>query len=275
VLGRRADGYHDLDSLVVFADVGDCLHAEPADELTFALRGPFRDALDNEPDNLVLKAARLFAASRGKAVCLRLVLDKQLPVASGLGGGSADAAATLRLLARQWGLDGAAAMLMRRLAPALGADVSACLVSRAARVGGIGERVARIEGLPACGIALLNPGIGLSTRDVFEARRGPFSAPATLDRRWPNVEVLAHNLSALSNDLEATAVALCPPIADVLAALRAQPGCLLARMSGSGPTCFGVFPSPATAAEAAASAVARRPGWWGWGGALRPVPPDL
>ncbi|MDE2199146.1 MAG: 4-(cytidine 5'-diphospho)-2-C-methyl-D-erythritol kinase, partial [Rhodospirillales bacterium] len=215
-----------------------------------------------EPDNLVLRAARALAAARGVAAGARLTLTKTLPVASGIGGGSADAAACLRLLARLW----AVAPADTALAAGLGADVPVCLAARPARMGGVGERLDAAPALPRCGMALVNPGVAVATAEVFRARAGAFSPPAALPAGWPDAATMAGDLRALSNDLEAPARALCPPIDAVLAALRAQPGCLLARMSGSGATCFALFAEP-SAALAAADAL-RRPGWWAWGGAL-------
>jgi 4-diphosphocytidyl-2-C-methyl-D-erythritol kinase len=263
VTGRRADGYHLLDSLAVFADVGDVLRAEPAVTLCLAIDGPFAAALTNEPDNLVMRAARALAPPQAGA---RLTLTKNLPVASGIGGGSADAAAALRLLSQLWGLTRSDQDL-GRLALGLGADVPVCLVSRPARMSGIGERLAPAPRLPPCGIVLVNPGIAVATADVFRARQGNWSERAALPDEWDSIASMAAGLRTLRNDLEAPAVALQPLIGDVLAALTALPGCHLVRMSGSGATCFGLFDTPSAAALAAERL--RRPGWWSWGGALK------
>ena len=264
VVGRRSDGYHLLDSLAVFPAVGDALRATPAEVLSLALAGPFGGALQAEPDNLVLRAARGLAELTGVRTGARLTLVKTLPVASGIGGGSADAAAALRLLGRLWGVAPAAEAL-RALALRLGADVPVCLTGRPARMGGVGDVLSPAPDLPACGLVLVNPGVAVSTPDVFRARSGRFSAPAALPSGWLDAVAMARDLAALGNDLEPPAVTLCPVIGTVLAALRAAPGCLLARMSGSGATCFGLF-ADAVAAAAAAEGV-RRPGWWVWGGA--------
>ncbi len=260
VVGRRADGYHLLDSLVVFAGACDVLHAETAGTLSLTLAGPFGGTLAAEPDNLVLRAAR--ALGGGGA---RLTLEKHLPVASGIGGGSADAAAALRLLPRLWGT----APATPAQALALGADVPVCLGSTACRMGGVGEVLAPAPVLPACGLALVNPGAAVATQAVFRGRTGPFSPVAPLPAGWASAASMARDLGALGNDLEPAAAALCPSIADALAALRAAPGCLLARMSGSGATCFGLFETPAHA-EAAAG-LCGRDGWWVWGGQLSPA----
>ena len=261
VTGRRPDGYHQLDSLAVFPEAGDVLRAEPADALSLALRGRFANALAGEVDNLVLRAARAFAAEAGRAPLVRLVLEKNLPVASGIGGGSADAAACLRLLGRLWGMTPSPA-----LALGLGADVPVCLAAKPQRMGGIGERLSPAPGLPPCGMVLVNPGLALATARVFGARTTPFSSPARLPPGWRDAAGMAADLATLGNDLEPAAQALCPAVGEVLAALRGVPGCLLARMSGSGTTCYGLFADRAAAARAATEL--RRPGWWSWGGGL-------
>lgn len=256
--GRRADGYHTLDSLAVFPEVGDRLEAAPAEALTLAVEGPFAAALDG--DNLVLRAARRLAPGRGAD----LRLWKELPVASGIGGGSADAAAALRLLARVWGCE-----VPESAGLALGADVPVCMASRPARMGGIGEVLAPAPVLPAFGMVLVNPLVPVATPAVFAARTGAFSPPAALPGGWRTAEAMASDLRAMRNDLEAPAIGLCPVIGEVLAAIAALPGCLLARMSGSGATCFGLF---ATAAEAQMAANALPRGWWVWGGPCGPTP---
>ncbi len=279
VTGRRADGYHLLDSLVVFAGVGDVLHARFDGALSLAVAGPFAaglpvpDARDaGAAENLVLRAARALSALTGQAPRAALVLDKRLPVASGIGGGSADAAAALRLLQALWGVAPRPDELAA-LALGLGADVPVCLGSRPARMGGVGEVLSAVPPLPPLGLALVNPGVAVSTRAVFEARAasaggaGPFGGRAAppLPAGWADAAALAGWLAGTGNDLEDAALALCPPVGAVLAALRAQPGCLLARMSGSGATCFALFATPAEAERAAGSLP---PAWWRWGGGL-------
>ena len=262
VVRRRADGYHLLDSLVVFAGIGDEIRAAEAGTLSLALEGPEAAALAAEPDNLVLRAARALAAAAGREALGALTLVKSLPVASGIGGGSADAAATLRALCRLWRVD-TGTFGLQRLALSLGADVPVCLGSRPARMGGVGEIVTAAPRLPPFGLLLANPRIGLATPAVFRARAGAFSAPARLPETWPDAADMAADLAGLGNDLQDAAIALCPPVADILAAIAAQPGCLLARMSGSGATCFGIF---ATRARAEAAAAALPAAWWSWGG---------
>ena len=264
VVGKRADGYHLLDSLAVFAGAGDLLSAREADDLSLSLTGPFGAALAAEPDNLVLRAARALADFAGLAPRAHLTLEKHLPVASGIGGGSADAAAALRLLCRVWNLTPATADLAR-MAAGLGADVPVCLGSLPARMRGIGEILEPSPGLPPYGLLLVNPGAAVSTVAVFRARTGGFSPEAALPERWHDLPEMVACLASLGNDLEDPAIALCPVIAEVLAAIASVPGCRLARMSGSGATCFGLFDEP-SAAERAARDLAR-PDWWSWGGA--------
>jgi 4-diphosphocytidyl-2-C-methyl-D-erythritol kinase len=262
VVGRREDGYHLLDSLVVFAGVGDRLSVSPSDRLSLAVTGPFAAGLAAEADNLVLRAARGLAARAGIAATGALVLEKNLPVASGIGGGSADAAAALRLLARFWGVD---ATGLGALAGGLGADVPVCVAGVPAVMSGIGEILAPAPALPKMGLVLVNPGVAVATPSVFKARSGGFSPAARFpDGGWADADSLVAGLRATGNDLEAPARSLAPVIGEVLAALAAAPGCMLARMSGSGATCFGLFPDSATAESAAATL--GRTGWWAWGG---------
>jgi 4-diphosphocytidyl-2-C-methyl-D-erythritol kinase len=249
---------------VVFVEAADTLVVAPAEELSLSLGGPEGGALRAEPDNLVLRAARVLAEAAGLPARAAMTLTKRLPVASGIGGGSADAAAALRALDRLWGLGWDEARLAP-LALRLGADIPACLGSRPVRMGGIGEVLAPAPHMPDCGIVLANPRIAVATPAVFKAREGVFSPAAVLPEGWRDAADMADDLRRLRNDLEPPALALCPAIAEVLTAVRALPGCLLARMSGSGATCFGLFGSPAAAAAAARVL----PGaWWRWGGGL-------
>jgi len=264
VTGRRADGYHLLDSLAVFGPAADTLALAPAADLSLALDGPFGGALAAEPDNLVLRAARALAAAAGVPARAALALTKRLPIASGIGGGSADAAAARRGLDRLWGLGFGAARLAAIAAP-LGADIPVCVAARPARMAGVGELLSAAPAIPQCGLLLVNPGVALATPAVFKARAGGFTPAAELPAGWPDAVAMARDLAALRNDLEPPAIALCPVVAEVLAALRGLPHCLLARMSGSGATCFGLFPD-AAAARAAAALV---PGaWWRDAGGL-------
>jgi 4-diphosphocytidyl-2-C-methyl-D-erythritol kinase len=256
ITGRRADGYHTLDSLVVFADIGDTLRAEPAETLSLTVEGPFAAALPDAADNLVLRAARALAPGRGA----RLTLTKNLPVASGIGGGSADAAAALRALTRLWDLDPA---LAARVAPTLGADLPVCLAGQPAIMQGIGDDLSPAPALPRFGLLLVNPGIALATRAVFAARRGDFQ-PAMAPSPWPDAATLAADLMRAGNALTDAAITLCGAVKDVLATLGALPGVLAAQLSGSGATCFALLPAaPAATIHAArADLLARHPGWW-------------
>ena len=265
ITGRRADGYHLLDSLAVFAGAHDVVQAAYTEEgLSLEVRGPFAAPLKMESDNLVLRAARALADLAAVPPFAKLVLEKNLPVASGIGGGSADAAAALRALVRLWRLT-IKPRDLNRLALGLGADVPVCLDSVPRRMGGIGDVLTTAPALPHFGIALVNPGVAVSTAEVFRARAGLFSPDADLPDGWVDAGAMARRLSVLSNDLEYAAVQLCPEIGMVLEALRGTPGCLMARMSGSGATCFALFETPARAQEAMWHI--DWPRWWRWGGA--------
>jgi 4-diphosphocytidyl-2-C-methyl-D-erythritol kinase len=265
VLGRRPDGYHEIESLVVFADVGDRLTLTPADELGLTVQGPTGAAAGATGDNLVLKAARALAGQVERLRMGAFALDKQLPVAAGLGGGSSDAAAALRLLARHNSLARDDPRL-HAAARHTGADVPVCLDPRPRMMRGIGEILSDPVMLPELAAVLVNPGVGVPTRDVFAALAAPaLTAPAhqddfiTIDT---DVASLLSILSARRNDLEIPAIRNQAIIADVLAALQAFPDCLLARMSGSGATCFGLFGSAGAAQEAAERLQKNQPGWW-------------
>lgn len=261
ITGKRADGYHLLDSLIVFAEAGDEIAAAPAERLSLAIAGPFAAGLETGPENLVLRAASGLQRLTGTEAGAAIRLTKNLPIASGIGGGSADAAATLQLLRALWRVAPAEADLMR-LAAALGADVPVCVAGRPSFVGGIGEEIAPAEGLPACWLLLVNPRVATPTPAVFKARRGDFSRPG----RWPtpprDFADFAARLAACRNDLTDAAISVTPPIRDVLAAIAALPGCALARLSGSGATCFGLFADEASARAALAALRGGHPDWW-------------
>jgi 4-diphosphocytidyl-2-C-methyl-D-erythritol kinase len=266
VTGQRPDGYHLLDSLVVFAEAADRIRFTPSGTLALAITGPFAASLADEPDNLVLRAARMLAAEAGVRPSGTLTLDKQLPVASGIGGGSADAAATLRLLCRVWRLNPMDEVVVR-IASRLGSDVPVCLQSRPMSMRGVGERLTPTPSLPPCGLVLVNPGVPLATAAVFRARTpGNYTPEAVLPDTWDTAARMAADLGGLSNDLQPPAIALLPAIGDVLRSIADRPGCLLARMSGSGATCFGLFASVEDA-KAAAGELAG-PGRWSWGGGM-------
>jgi 4-diphosphocytidyl-2-C-methyl-D-erythritol kinase len=261
VTGRLADGYHVLDSLAVFAGAGDELSYQPSGELGLNIEGPEAESLPADADNLVLRAARALAHTAGITPHGKLTLVKNLPVASGIGGGSADAAASLRLLARAWGLEAD----LPAIAAPLGTDVPVCIKSRPALMQGVGEILKPAPVIPAIGMVLANPRVALPTPAVFKARSGGFSPPAQFPAVWADARAMADDLARLGNDLEAPAISLCPQISEALAALRALPGVLLARMSGSGATCFALFETPAAAAHATQFLPKN---WWRWGGGL-------
>jgi len=261
VVGRRIDGYHELDSLVAFADIADVVTARPAVDLSLAVEGPFAAALADASDNLVLRAARLLASHCGVRAGAALRLTKNLPVASGIGGGSSDAAAALRALRSLWKVETTGDEIAD-LAARLGADVPVCLLGRTAWLGGIGDVLTPAPALPPVAVVLANPGVALATPAVFAARRGPFSAPSRFAEPVADATGLAALLASRRNDLTEAAVGIVPAIADVLACLAACEGALLARMSGSGATCFALFADTAAAAAAATRLSGERPGWW-------------
>lgn len=263
ITGRRADGYHELDSLVAFPQIGDRLALEPSGDLELALEGPFARDLDGPPDsNLILKAVRAFAIAAGCPVPrVKLTLTKRLPVASGIGGGSSDAATTLRLLE-----DATDQYLpeetLHAVALSLGSDVPVCLDPKPQIMRGIGGDISPGPNLPACGIVLVNPKVGVSTPAVFKAlaKRDNPGLPG-LPARFESLSALVAWLSTCRNDLEAPAAGICPDIAEVLSALKADERVVLARMSGSGATVFGLCaPQDAVSIERALRVSHRH--WW-------------
>ena len=248
VTGRRSDGYHLLDSLVVFADVGDTLSVAPARHRRLMVIGPMSEGVPEDGRNLILRAAGMM----GQGV--DVVLDKRLPAAAGIGGGSSDAAACLRAIHQisgAWPEDQGLA---------LGADVPVCLLARACRMAGIGEELTPIDPFPQLHAVLVNPGIALATPEVFRHLKSRENPGLGEIPDWQDAAELTQWLGLTRNDLEAPAIIEAPLIGQVLEALRGSEACQIARMSGSGATCFGLYPS-AEAAQAAAAALAR-PGWW-------------
>ena len=266
VLARRSDGYHELESLVVFAAFGDRLSFSRGGDLALTVRGPSAAAAGEGGDNLVQKAARALAARRPGLVLGVFDLDKRLPVAAGLGGGSSDAAAALRLLAEANGIPRDDADLYAA-ARATGADVPVCLDPHPRIMRGIGERLSAPLALPPLPAVLVNPGVALPTKAVFAGWKPSPAAPATpLDeatlKKLTGARELVRLLAEQTNDLEPPAIALQPSVAVALAALRERPGCMLARMSGSGATCFGLFGTTDEAAAAEKALPDRQPKWW-------------
>jgi len=264
VLGRRADGYHELHSLCVFTELGDTLRAEPAGADRLTVGGPFGADLPTGRSNLIVRALEKFRTRFPGALPegVAIHLDKHLPVAAGLGGGSADAAAALRLLLGLSRAEIAPAALFD-LAATLGADVPMCLASRACEISGIGEIVRPLALFPPIHLVLANPGEALGTADVFrtlETRDNPPMPP--IGDGFDRAAALSLWLADTRNDLEAPARALVPAIGTLIAQLAASPGCALARMSGSGATVFGLFGSAAAAHQAAQDLRRAVPGAW-------------
>ena len=265
VLGRRADGYHEIESLVAFAGVGDALSFAPGGALALNVRGPSAAQAGATADNLVLKAARALADRLPTVGAGTFDLEKRLPVAAGIGGGSADAAAALRLLARANSL-APDDPLLYAAARATGADVPVCLDPHTRLMRGIGEILSTPFKLPPLQGVLVNPGVALPTKAVFARWKPPAAPPVPADltvlTAMSKRDQLVRFLLNQSNDLESAAIALAPTVADVLLALSSQPHCELARMSGSGATCFAVFASAAAAIKAAEAIHAEYPNWW-------------
>lgn len=244
VTGQRADGYHLLDSLVVFADLGDRLWLDPATEMSLQVSGPFAEGVPEDRRNLVWRAAELAGAT------LRIGLEKVLPHGAGIGGGSSDAAAVLR------------AVGAGERAAELGADVPVCLSDAPQRMRGIGDVLEKVPGVPALPLVLVNPGVHVPTPAVFRELAQKDNPDMGDLPRWGAREAFLSWLRAQRNDLQAPAIATAPAIRAALEALGGVDGCLLARMSGSGATCFGVFGSDTAAHAAAAEIAAAQPGWW-------------
>src|SRR4029453_7538991 len=241
VVGRRDDGYHLLDSLVAFVDLADQVEARTDGHLSLGLYGPLAGTLAAEADNLVLKAARLLADRAGVAPRAAIRLVKHIPVAAGLGGGSADAAATLRELVELWRVAMPEEELFD-LAAHLGADVPMCFAGRTAFVSGVGERLAWAPPFPECAVLLVNPGMALPTRDVFAARRGAFSVVRPAPGPWRDLAEFAGVLADRGNDLTAAAISLAPLVGQALEMLG-RTEARHAAMSGSGATCFALYDS--------------------------------
>ena len=262
VKGREESGYHQLESLVVFASVADRVTCKDADALGLEISGPFAAHLADEENNLILKAARVLAGALGREPTVKFELEKNLPIASGIGGGSADAAAALRAMMRLWGdphgsIDG--------IALQLGADVPVCFRKRPSFMTGIGENLRIVPRLPEIHAVLANPGVAVSTADVFQRlQAGPVEGPDRLPL-LPGVETLDRLIAWLeenANDLEAPAIAIEPVIKTVIDELQGTVGCRLARMSGSGATCFALYDNPFDSAVAAAALKKKHGDWW-------------
>jgi 4-diphosphocytidyl-2-C-methyl-D-erythritol kinase len=265
VRARRGDGYHEIESLVVFADFGDALSFSRGGDLTLTVRGPGAAAAGEGNDNLVRKAASALAARRPDIALGAFDLDKRLPVAAGLGGGSSDAAAALRLIADANAIARTDPDLYAA-ARATGADVPVCLDPRPRIMRGVGEILSAPFVLPPLPALLVNPGVVLPTKTVFAAWKPAAAPSAPLEvaviSKLTSAGELLHLLAMQANDLETPAIVLQPVIAEVLTALRGLPGCRLARMSGSGATCFALFSTSDEAAAAAKLLSTKQPSWW-------------
>ena len=264
VTGRKPDGYHELDSLVAFATIGDEVALRQAQAFRFEITGKQAGALAHEDSgsNLVVKVARALADATGKNLDVHMALVKNLPVASGIGGGSSDAAAALRLLARYWNIPQDDPRLMQ-IAVSHGQDIGVCL--RIENKYMTANGILPAQQMPRADIVLINPGKGLSTPAVFKEYKESGAAFSPLSRLGKTPETLAELVAALkmrNNNLYAPACRLMPEIADIITALDTSQNCLFARMSGSGATCFGLYPDEVSAKSAAAQIRAARPRWW-------------
>ena len=253
---RRDDGYHELETLFAFAEDGDVMSAEGASDVRLTIGGPFAEGLAAGEDNLVVRAVRALAEAEGISAGIALSLEKNLPIAAGIGGGSADAAAALRLAAELWGLKADAAM---RVAAGIGADVPACVLSRTCFGSGVGEQLEPVDiDLSGTPLLLVNPLRACPTGPVFKAWDGMDRGPLDI-ADWRNAR----------NDLATPALFLVPEIGDVLGILACQDGANLSRMSGSGATCFALFDTDAARDAAASSIKSERPEWWTLASRLR------
>ncbi|MDD3288493.1 MAG: 4-(cytidine 5'-diphospho)-2-C-methyl-D-erythritol kinase, partial [Alphaproteobacteria bacterium] len=261
VVGKREDGYHLLDSLVLFCNAGDEIILEPAKTFSFAIEGPLALELQGEHNNLVTKAAQALAKAKNRPLDFKLTLIKNLPIASGIGGGSSDAAATLRLLLKYWEypLEDPVAF---EIAKNLGQDIPCCLYRNTCYFKGIGDILDPGPTLPHINLLLVNPRLALPTAAVFKARHGDFSEPAKLEKTPETAAELADMLKTRKNDLAAPACEMLPEINAVLSAIANTKDCLLSRMSGSGATCFGIYPDRNGARNAAATIFNNHPSWW-------------
>lgn len=261
ITGKRDDGYHLLQSVMVFVDVGDRIDFAPHDTLFLDVEGPFAGEMPQAHDNLIYKAAQLLAKEYGTHVRGRVNLNKLLPVASGIAGGSSDTAAALKGFARLWGLPDEHDRMMK-LAQKLGADVPACFIGKPVWAEGTGEKIMRLPEMPAMHFVLVNPLIQTPTPEVFARFRNRYSPPIQFSGRRKTMQEWIADLKNYRNDLTDAAMEVTPQIREVLDALNATPNCRLARLSGSGATCFGVYDT----AEAAIAAVNKlklaQPRWW-------------
>ncbi len=263
VTGRRDDGYHLVDTLIAFGGFGDEVTVEPSDGISLTIDGPFSEDLPVDDANLVVRALTRLRHETGVLQGAKVHLHKQIPLASGMGGGSSDAGAALLGAARLWKLpDGPETdQTVMEVAKSLGADVPACVYRRPCYASGIGQDLLAAPIMPRAGMVLINPGIKLSTPSVFRERRSGFTPDmADANATFDDVGALIQFLEERDNNLTNAAIRLAPAVEDVLYALNELPGCRLARMSGSGATCFALFDDLAAAEHAAAQL--DHPFWW-------------
>jgi 4-diphosphocytidyl-2-C-methyl-D-erythritol kinase len=273
VTGRRDKGYHALDSLIAFADIGDTVILEPSDQFEFSIGGYFGDSLqgrdrlaDFNSTNLVIKAAVMMAQNFDKKLLVHIGLEKNLPLASGLGGGSSDAAAVIWGLVNLWNIQRNDVVLSEILLR-LGADVPVCFTAQNSHILGIGEIITPRLHDAELPIVLVNPGKPCLTKTVFQKFDQLFSKPIILPEKFDNAEHFIEFLRLQRNDLEAIACEVVPEIYNVLTSLKMRQGCLLARLSGSGASCFGLFLNEDDAVQAAKTIKSENPDWWvksGW-----------
>lgn len=261
VTGKRDDGYHLLDSLVVFADVVDQLGATPAPDLRITVNGPFSPGVPTDHTNLMMRAAEALRTARGVTIGAALTLEKHLPHAAGIGSGSSDAASTLAMLAELWGVPPLPATAPEVLA--LGADLPVCLrAPKPTRMSGIGDMLAPVAKLPECALVLVRPPVEVATGSVFKALPDKYGTPMDPLRDGLDFDAFARWLATQRNDLQAPAEKIAPEIAEAIAKLNSLPAVSVAGMSGSGATCFGLVKDMAAARHVARIMQVSQMGWW-------------
>ena len=263
ITGKKKTGYHELDSLIVFTELHDIISVTTHHNIEISVRGPLAGQLSESPEtNLVYKAAQILTELTDIPKGAKITVSKNIPVAAGLGGGSADAAAAIQALCKLWNI-GLEDRVLATIALSLGSDVPACLLSKTAQISGFGEILKPVPEFPKnLHLVLVNPGIKLLTKSVYEGFRGPFKGTKSISLFPTNPTNLPAFLQQCSNDLSESAKELCPDIIEVLDALESCTGCYLARISGSGPSCFGIFPNAKVANLAALQIARRKTDWW-------------
>lgn len=261
VTGKRPNGYHELDSLVTFADIYDEIKIEQADQFSLTINGEFAATL-NTDNNLITKAAQKLAQALGKDLSIAMTLNKSIPVEAGLGGGSADAAATIRGLLQFWNIDADDITNLDEILMTLGADVPVCFAQQPVRMTGIGEILTPAPHIPETHCVLVFPGVSSSTPQVFAHYKGPFGKPVPLPEKWQDQDDFLNFIKSQHNDLYPPARERMPIIDEALNALQYQTGCTLTRMLGSGSTCIGFFETEDQACRAADEIYSTHSNWW-------------